>query len=139
MKVIGIQIDGSNCIICAVEKTDQDIELLKESKKLTLKEHHDTEEVKNFQKEIFLTFDTIQPTKIAVRVRQHKSRKGQNPPSALSFKIEGLIQLYDKIDVEFIWPQTISSFKKKNNLPKIEQFNYQTKAAEIATYLIEND
>ncbi len=136
MKTIGIQIEGSTYIICVLEETSNGIKLLKESKKLSLKDHLDSSELKNLQQEIFLTFDALQPDRIGVIARQPKARKGQNPPSALSFKLEGLIQLYANIEIEFVWPVSVSAFLKKNSSLGLEKFKYQEKAANLAHYLL---
>jgi len=136
MKTIGIQIEGSTYIICVLEETSSGIKLLGESKKLSLKDHLDCNEVKNLQQELFLTFDALQPDRIGYIARQHKVRRGQNPPSALSFKLEGLLQLYTKKDVEAIWPISVSSFLKKNPISGLSKYNYQEKATNLAYYLL---
>lgn len=139
MKAIGIQIKGSDCIICVLRKKDDKFELLKETKKLNLENHIISEEVKNLQKELFMTFDAINADKIGVLVRQHKSRKDQYIPSPISFKIEGLIQLYKKKPIDFIAPQSVSAFLKKNTNLGLEKHKYQKKAVDLAHYLLEND
>jgi len=53
----------------------------------------------------------------------------------LSFKIEGLIQCYKKIDIEFVQPMTVSNYFKKNNFNLQLEHNYQESAAKLVYYL----
>jgi len=78
-------------------------------------------------------FDSVKPEAIAIQTRQTKGRFSAAPSS---FKLEGLIQLYDKVDISFISPQTIAAFYKKNDL-KIQCDNkYQENALKLANYLL---
>ena len=135
MKVIGIAIDKAKAVFYALEKKDDDrlINRTGEFKFLTLKNDTDNSAIRTFQSSIFSFFDDIQPDRIAILTRQTKGRFKSAP---LSFKIEGLIQCYEEIDIEFVSPHKILSYFKKNEFILDLEYEYQEKAARLAYYLI---
>ena len=135
MKVIGIAIDKAKAVFYALEHKENDmlINLTGELRFLTLKNDTDNSSVRNFQSTIFSFFDDIQPDRIAILTRQTKGRFKSAP---LSFKIEGLIQCYEEIDIEFVSPHKILSYFKKNEFILDLEHEYQEKAAKLAYYLI---
>ncbi|OFY89249.1 MAG: hypothetical protein A2266_06510 [Bacteroidetes bacterium RIFOXYA12_FULL_40_10] len=46
------------------------------------------------------------------------------------------LRLYDKVNIEFISPQTLTAYYKKNTFPIAVQHSYQESAAKLANYLI---
>ncbi|MEP7197510.1 MAG: DUF3010 family protein [Saprospiraceae bacterium] len=135
MKVIGIDIDKTKAIFYALEK-DADgniIKLTGNFKYAILSNDTDNSRVREFQTTIHSFFDNINPNKIAILTRQTKGRFKSSP---LSFKIEGLIQCYVKIEIEFIPPMTLIAFYKKNNFELTLEHSYQEKAAKLAYYLL---
>jgi len=137
MKTVGIQIDGNKMIIGVIEKYDDgNTELSELSRKLELLNHLDNAEVRNFKDELYSALDIIGATRIAYVVRNPKGQKSASP---LSFKLEGILQLYPGLEVESYWPATTNAFYKKNSYKDLIKFNYQDKALKLATYLIEND
>jgi hypothetical protein len=57
-------------------------------------------------------------------------------PSPVSFKLEGIIQLYEKVEVEFVAPQTTKAFLKKNACPVLPFKKKQQDAFDVAYYLL---
>lgn len=135
MKAIGIEIDKKRAICFALEKDNQGtyINLTGKFKYLEIQDDHDNGEIKDFQSTIHTFFHNINPDSIAIISRQTRGKFASSP---FSFKLEGLIQCYDKVDIEFISPQTLTAFYKKN--PMIAPFdnNYQENAARLANYLL---
>jgi hypothetical protein len=134
MKTVGIQISGSEAIIVVLEEDGENIIQLPESTKVKIDNHDDALQVKQFRDQIDVLLDAIKAEKIGVLARNPKA-KGRMAPSPLSFKLEGIIQLYDKQDIEFIWPQSIHAFKKKNKIPETS-LKYQQDAYNVAFYLL---
>jgi len=137
MTVIGIDIDKSKAIFYTLEKkSDGEIVQINEGRKsLSLVNGIDNAQVRAFKTGIHEFFDEIKPQKISMLSRQ---TKGRFKAASVSFKIEGLIQCYDKIEVEFVSPQTVKAFIKKNPLIFNLDFNYQEDAAELAYYMLSN-
>lgn len=137
MKVIGIDIDKSKAIFYVLEKNSDGeiIQLNAGLKSLSMTNDTDNVQVRVFKTGIHEFFDEIKPQEISMLSRQ---TKGRFKAASVSFKIEGLIQCYDKIEVQFVSPQTVKAFAKKHPLPFQLDFNYQEGAAQLAYYLICN-
>ncbi|NVK63437.1 MAG: DUF3010 family protein [Flavobacteriales bacterium] len=135
MKVIGIEIDNKRAICYAVEKDNHGsyINLTGKFKSLSIKDDYENSELRNFQSTIHTFFEGIVPQRIAVLKRQ---TKGRFASSAVSFKLEGLIQCYEDVEVEFVSPQTLKAYYKKNGCSISPQHNYQDKAVQLANYLL---
>lgn len=138
MKTIGIEIKSLDAIIVVLEEgPDGSLLLCPESTKISINDSLDSDQVKQFRASIGVTLDGIKADRIGIIARNGKTIPGQRGPSPFSFKIEGIIQLYDKTDVEIVWPQTISAFQKKTPDHGIEpRFNYQLGALNLAHYLL---
>jgi len=138
MKVIGIEINKKRAICFALEKDSQGtyINLTGQFTYLEIKENQDNMEIKNFQSTMHAFFDSINPDVIAIISRQIKGKFSASP---LSFKIEGLIQCYDKVDVEFISPRTITAYFKKNELTVPFDNVFQESAVKLAHYLLNRE
>ncbi len=136
MKTIGIQIKSTSAILVVLEKNYNGIiSQTSESAKFDIQDPNNSDQIKQFRDQINAAFDSIKPTKIGIMAR-NANAKGDRSPSPVSFKLEGIIQLYDKVNVEFVWPQTLAAnFKKK---PKISsaKLKYQEDAFDVAYYLI---
>lgn len=135
MKVIGIEIDKKRAICFALEKDSHGtyINLTGKFKYLEIQDDHDNGEIKDFQSTIHTFFNNINPSAIAIITRQTKGKFSSSP---FSFKLEGLIQCYDSVDIEFISPQTLSAFYKKNSLTVPFDNNYQENAVRLSNYLL---
>jgi hypothetical protein len=138
MNTIGIQLKGSEAILVVLaEDAEGNLEISKSSIKLKLDNHLNSDEVKQFRSQVSSLFDNLKPNKIGVLARNPKGN-GVHSPSPISFKLEGVIQLYEKVEVEFIWPKSLQSFLKKNPKPISANFKYQDDALEVAYYLLKN-
>ena len=135
MKVIGIDIDKTKAIFYALEKDANGniINLTGDFKYVILSNDTDNSIVRAFQSTVHAVFDDINPDRIAILKRQTKGRFKSAP---LSFKIEGLIQCYEKLEIEFLPPVTISTYFKKNDFNLQLEHNYQERAAKLAYFLI---
>jgi hypothetical protein len=134
MKVIGIDIDKSKAIFYVLEKkSDGEIVQIDGLKSLSLSNDTDNSQVRAFRTGIQEFFNEIKPQKITLLARQ---TKGRFKAASVSFKIEGLIQCYEKVEVEFVSPQSVKAFIKKNPLPFKLEFVYQEGAAQLAYYVI---
>lgn len=134
MKTIGIEIDKSKVILYAIEADGGNIvNLTGDFKSLTLKNDADNGQVVNLKETVHSFFDDINPDIIAIIARQTKGRFKSSP---ISFKLEGLLQIYEKTEIEFIPPQTLTAYYKKHPFPIVVQHNYQENAAKLANYLI---
>ncbi len=138
MKVLGIQIKSNEAILVVLEQNDQgEVKQLAESTKFKLADHMNNVQVKQFRDQVNTAFDSIAPDKIGILVRNSKA-KGRMSPSPVSFKLEGIIQLNDRYTISFVWPQSIASFLKKNELTLKPIKKFQEEAFGLAYYLIFN-
>jgi hypothetical protein len=135
MKAIGIEIDKKRAVCFALEQDSQGtyINLTGKFNYFEIKEDQDNREIKNFQSAIHTFFNSINPDVIAIIARQ---TKGRFSSSTYSFKLEGLIQCYDRLDVEFVSPRTLSAYYKKNALSVQFDNNYQENDFKLAKYLL---
>lgn len=134
MKTVGIEIKGSTVYFYALLKDPTYHEITGNFTKIELSETFNNLEVKEFQRTVFSFFDSLSPDRIAILKRNHK---GQQSASPLSFKLEGLIQCYSPLEVEFFHPLTMQSYYKKNEFPLTIKYKYQDKAAHLAFYINE--
>jgi len=132
--VCGIQIAGSEAIFTILKKRNGDIQdITGNFRKLKLANDENCNEVRSFSKTINSHFDNLNPKKIGI-IRRNKS--GKFSGGAVSFKIEGLIQIYEKNNVELISPRTLRKFQKEK-LPAITpQCKYQEDSCLLAHYLL---
>lgn len=135
MKAIGIHIDKTKAIFFALEKDDAGnlLNITGSFKFLSLKNDTDNASVRAFKSTVYSYFEGVKPDKVAIQARQTKGRFKSAP---LGFKIEGLIQCCENIEVEFVQPMTISSYYKKNTFSISLEHDYQEAAAKIAYYLL---
>ena len=111
-------------IVCGMELTASEARLfiLKGTKsafshvevnpsKLVLDNDEKPKEVKAFQEAIYAFLRENQIERIAIKKR---AKRGQYASSPVSFKLEGLVQLYPECDVRLVSPQTISAAKRKH-------------------------
>ena len=133
MKTIGIEISKKKVIFIALEQTNGVfVNITGKRKSIELEDDRDGKELKVFMKELHSYFDSINPDKIGIVTRMTKGKFSASP---FSFKIEGLIQLYDKVAIEFVTPQGLTGYFKKNELPLSPDHNYQEKAIKLAVFL----
>lgn len=139
MKVVGIQIEGNEIIAVVLEKSADGIIIqTDESNRFDVTDHTNSSQIQQFRDQLNSYLDSVNPSRIGIRMRNAKVKSSSKvrPPSPISFKLEGIIQLYEKIEIEFIWPQTITAFKKKNESSLLSNHKYQQEAFDIAYFLI---
>ena len=137
MKALGISLEGSTAIFSGLEKTESGIyEISDKLKKVQLKDHLDSKEVQSIHETIHSFLETNNFDEIAIIKR---GTKGTFAASPISFKIEGLIQLYKGKDIEFVAPPTLRAFYKKNENSFTPKYAYQKAANDLAFYLLERE
>ena len=136
MKTLGIQLKASEAILVVLERDARgQVSQLKQSAKYRIDDQLNCEQVRQFRDQINVAFDSIKPDRIAVLAR-NASGRGPMAVSPSSFKLEGIIQLYEKKRIEFIWPQTVKAHIKKNAVGVTPFHQYQQDALELAAYLL---
>jgi len=135
MKVLGIEIKGTCAIFCALEENTTINDITGKFTKLEIKDDENGEEIHEFVDILHSHFDEMQFAKIAI-LKRVKSVKARFPPSPISFKLEGLIQMYKNTEISFVPPQTIRAFLKKNTNTFNPKFDYQKSSSELAYYLL---
>ena len=145
MKVIGIEIKGTRLNVVVLERQvdGSNVDITGKAKCFELENEHEPTSVRGFMNVLHRHFDSINPVTIGILKRNANAVERNvngtkfRPPSPLSFKLEGLIQLYPKIDPVLVAPQTISAYLKKNTGLIIQpQYNYQQKPYELCLYLL---
>jgi hypothetical protein len=136
MKTIGIQIKSTEAIMVVLEKaSDGSIIQTNESARFIINDPTKPNQVKQFRDQINSTFDSISATRIGI-VARNANGKGERAPSPVSFKLEGIIQLYGKLEIELVWKQTTIAYFKKNQRKTSPKTKYQEDAFDVAYYLI---
>jgi hypothetical protein len=135
MKVLGISIEANKAIFSALEKDANQMitEIPNAPKKLELKDHLDSKEVRSFTKDLHAYLEQQAFDKVGIITRGMKGRFAASP---ISFKIEGLIQLSPNTEIEFIAPATLRAYYKKNENSVEPKYSYQKDACDLAFYLI---
>ncbi len=135
MKILGITLEANKAIFCALEKDANNniVEMANSLKKLELKDHLDSAELRALMVELHQFFDRENFDKIGIITRGIKGRFAASP---ISFKIEGLIQAYAKTDVKFLAPATLRAFYKKNENPIEPKYGYQKDACDLGVFLM---
>ena len=123
MNICGIELKANNVILLVLEDGKYiDIKI----KKLIIEDDEKQEDIRKFCNE-FLDF--LQKNEIEKVFIKKRAKKGTFSGGAVTFKLEGLIQLNPFCSVDLISAQSISTFEKKNQIefPK-ELKKYQEQA-----------
>jgi hypothetical protein len=143
--VIGIEIKGREIRLVALNYDSGDVkDVTGTYKRLILEDDEIAENVILFKNSLFAVFDSFNPSDIVLKWRNPKPAKGFQKDnnfssSPISFKIEGLIQLYDKASITLIKPQTITAYFRKYELPFEPKYTYQSDALKIAYHHIKTN
>lgn len=135
MKALGIEINGNCAVFCAIEESDKLTDITGKITKLELNDDENSSEIHQFVDVIHSYLDSTKFDKIAI-IKRAKSLKAKFPVSPISFKLEGLIQTYKMTDVDFIAPQTLNAYFKKNDFDFKPKYAYQNSSAQLAYYLL---
>ena len=123
MNICGIELKANNVILVVLKNNEYiDIKI----KKIVLEDDEKQEDIRIFCNE-FLDF--LQKNEIEKVFIKKRAKKGTFSGGAVTFKLEGLIQLNPFCSVDLISSQSISTFEKKNEIefPK-ELKKYQEQA-----------
>ena len=123
MNICGIELKANN-VILVVLRNSKYIET--KIKKLLIEDDEKQEDIRIFCNE-FLDF--LQKNEIEKVFIKKRAKKGAFSGGAVTFKLEGLIQLNPFCSVDLVSAQSISNFEKKNQIefPK-ELKKYQEQA-----------
>ena len=123
MNICGIELKANN-VILVVLKNGEYIET--KIKKLLIEDDEKQEDIRKFCNE-FLDF--LEKNKIEKVFIKKRAKKGTFSGGAVTFKLEGLIQLNPFCSVDLVSAQSVSTFEKKNQIefPK-ELKKYQEQA-----------
>lgn len=135
MKTLGIDINGNTAVFCAIEENGCIADITGKMTKLELKDDERSQEVHEFVDVVHSHLNEMKFDKIGI-LKRAKSLKAKFPVSPISFKLEGLIQTYKDSEIQFIAPQTISAYFKKNQRVFKPKYAYQDSAANLAYYLL---
>lgn len=137
MKTIGIQIKSTEAIMVVLEKKAAgNINQTNESAKFVIDDPTKPNQVRQFHNQINAAFDSIGAQRIGI-IARNANGKGEYAPSPISFKLEGIIQLYEKNDIELVAKKTITTFFKKHDHQLVSNNKYQSDAFDLAIYLME--
>lgn len=123
MKVCGIELKANTMVLVVLNNNEY--EELK-IKKITLENDEQQEDIRQFCNEFLLFLEENSIEKIVIKKR---AKKGTFAGGAVTFKMEGLIQLNPQCPVELVSSQTLSAFEKKNVIRFPQNLNkYQEQA-----------
>ena len=123
MNICGIELKANNVILVVLKNNEYiDIKI----KKIILEDDEKQEDIRKFCNE-FLDF--LQKNEIEKVFIKKRAKKGAFSGGAVTFKLEGLIQLNPFCSVDLVSAQSVSTFEKKNQIefPK-ELKKYQEQA-----------
>lgn len=131
MTLCGIEIKGSEAIFAVASLDDQTLtHVALATKKIALEDDDEAANVKAFAAQVkaFVQENTLQ--RIAIKKR---SKKGEFAGGPTTFKIEGVFQLLEGVEVTLLSPQTVNAQNKKHNFDLPATLNkYQHEAFKTA-------
>ncbi|XOB62213.1 DUF3010 family protein [Campylobacterota bacterium DY0563] len=123
MNICGIELK-SNQLLIATFNENEYIDL--KTKKIVLEDDENQLSIREFCNQFLLFLEQNNIEKVYIKKR---AKKGNFAGGAVTFKMEGLIQLNPLCEVELVSAQTISSFEKKNIIEFPEKLmKYQEQA-----------
>jgi hypothetical protein len=131
MTICGIEIKGSEAIIAVASLDNQAlIHVALATKKLALDDDDEAANVKAFAAQVKAFVQANGITRIAIKKR---SKKGEFAGGPTTFKIEGVFQLLEGVEVTLLSPQTINAQYKKHTFDLPATLNkYQHEAYKTA-------
>ena len=131
MVLIGIELKSNSAIFALLRTSDKNIEYIATTvKKLELQNTYASSELRSFRD----TFENIlRDNQVDVVVIKQRIERGPYAGSAVSFKLECLLQLNEVPRVEFISPKSIAAYCQQNPVEFPDGMpNYQKAAFETA-------
>ncbi len=130
MKICGVELSGIEATLAVVNVTKTATKFVKTDNFLfTLDKDEKIDNVKKFYDSIKNFIKENKVTHLAIKKR---NKKGQYAGGAITFKMEGLFQMVDKVEVELLAPQSISATNKKNNFKIDKDMDTLQKTAYLA-------
>lgn len=128
MTLCGIEIKGSEAIIAVAAPDLTHVTMA--TKKIALEDDDEAANVKAFASQVAAFVRDNGITRIAIKKR---SKKGEFAGGPTTFKIEGVLQLLDGVEVTLLSPQTINAQYKKHDFELPATLNkYQHEAFKTA-------
>lgn len=118
MRVCGIDLKANNMIFSVVDCEDDIVTYIDmKIKKISLEDDEKRDDIISFSKKVYAFLYDNKIEKVVIKKR---AKKGNFSGGAITFKMEGIMQLNTLCKVELISSQAVSSYERKNeiNLPK---------------------
>lgn len=128
MNICGIELK-SNQLLIATFNENEYIDL--KTKKIVLEDDENQLSIREFCNQFLLFLEQNNIEKVYIKKR---AKKGNFAGGAVTFKMEGLIQLNPLCEVELISAQTVSSFEKKNIIEFPEKLMKYQEQAYLTAY-----
>ncbi|QKF66821.1 DUF3010 domain-containing protein [Arcobacter venerupis] len=123
MNICGIELKANNALLVVLKNNEY---IDSKIKKIIIEDDEKQEDIRKFCNE-FLDF--LQKNEIEKIFIKKRAKKGNFSGGAVTFKMEGLIQLNPLCSVELISAQTVRTFEKKNQIQFPKELNkYQEQA-----------
>ncbi|QKF80526.1 DUF3010 family protein [Halarcobacter ebronensis] len=110
MNICGIELKSNQAMLVVINENGY---LDLKTKKIVLENDEEQNSIREFCNQFLLFLEENAIDAIAIKKR---GKKGAFAGGAVTFKMEGLIQLNPLTKVELLSSQTISSFEKRNNI-----------------------
>ena len=141
MKICGIELKSNYTVLTLVDfncdtKNVEYIDL--KTKKITLEDDENQNSLISYKEELNTFFTENEVEKVLIKKR---AKKGNFSGGAVTFKMEGIIQLYTKAEVSLISAQSISSYERKNEIQipsKLKKYQEQSYLAILWACTINN-
>lgn len=133
-KICGVELTGSKAIFCLLECDGESWEVLTvPTRKLALDDSRDADHVRSTKQILETFFREHAPDLIGIKQR---NERGQFAGGAVTFKLEGLIQVATNTSIEFVAPNAIShTLKDKEVDYPSDLYAYQEEAFRTALTL----
>jgi hypothetical protein len=135
MRVCGVELKANNTILTVAELNDDIVDYIDlKIKKIILENDEEKDDIISYAKQI-LSF--INEEKIEQIIIKKRAKKGNFSGGAVTFKMEGIIQLNPVCEVELISGQAIGSFDRKNETEfpnTLKKYQEQSYLALLAFY-----
>ena len=131
----GIEISGRRAIFVFLRLQGQEIlDVTGKRTQITIKNEDDPGEIRRFYQAGQTFFEQMQPHRIAIIQRK---KHGHFASGGITFKLEGLLQLYPRTDVAIVPPAALRQFAKDHRPVLTPRFSYQKNAYLMARYLLQ--
>lgn len=134
MRICGIELKANNTVFSLVDVNNTHTHYMDiKEKKVALADDENIEELQNY---VAFLKNLIQKYDIEYIAIKKRAKKGTFAGGAVTFKLEGLIQLNGLCEVKLISAQALSKFEKKGAIEFPQNLNkYQEQAYLSALYL----